>query len=520
MPVPATRRLMSLVVFAAGFTFLLFEVSWNRLLALALGATVTAATIVLAGFMAGFGYGALFWGRRAVGRQNMHHLLALLLLGLGATGLLDLVIFHNILPGWGAGQDGGAAPPPVLLYMVTGFLLFLPAFHMGGIFPLASRLATDAESRRASTLGGLYAAETLGSAAGGLLAGFVLLGTLGQLGTVYVGVGLSVGMGLWIMADSRFRPLATAPEGGSVPEAQGGAAGRSRRQVAAQDQRPRLLRAATLGALFCGFALLTLQVFWLRIFKVYLTNTSYSFALVASLAVLGLFTGSTLFRRRAGREAPRPEDLVKVMWGMIITAGLGLLLLVRLPQALMFPLQAALTDPAVRVLGLPVLASLLVVFPPAIFSGYALPLACSLFTTSRQGMSGDVGFILMINTIGSVVGPVLAAFVLIPTVGAVLGIVVVMAWLALGAWLIGRGRQGTGAQVAALAVLCVALALVVARPRSAPCLPPSSASIARCCSTKRRWRAPSPWPRIGTRAARPSTPSSTTAPSSAAATTR
>ena len=460
---PLPGRAMSLVVFAAGFTFLLYEVSWNRLLALVLGATVTASTIVLAGFMAGFGYGALFWGRRAVGRTQLNRLLALLLVGMACTGALDLLIFSQVLPALGSGGEGQPGLPPVLMHLLTAILLSLPAFLMGGVFPVASRLAADGARTLPGTLGRLYAAETLGSAVGGLLAGFVLLGVLGQQGTVYVGVAVSLACGLWVLVDGR---LSGGGEMEPVPQQSGAdpARSRKRRDLAASSTRPLMLRAATLGALFCGFALITLQVFWLRIFKVYLTNTSYSFALVASLAVLGLFVGSSLFRRQVQLRPPQPTDLVKVMWGMIITAGLGLLLLVRLPQALMFPLQDVLVDPAARVLGLPVLASLLVVFPPAVFSGYALPLACSLFTTSKQGVSGDVGFILMINTIGSVTGPVLAAFVLIPTLGAVLGIVVVLAWLALGAWLIGRGRQGAAGQAVALAVLCVALVLVVWRP--------------------------------------------------------
>ena len=52
---------LGLVVFLAGFTFLIHEVVWHRLLSLVLGATVTAATLVLALFMAGFGVGAFAW---------------------------------------------------------------------------------------------------------------------------------------------------------------------------------------------------------------------------------------------------------------------------------------------------------------------------------------------------------------------------------------------------------------------------------------------------------------------------
>ena len=45
------------VIFLAGFNFLTYEVSWNRLLSLVLEAAVTASTIVRVSFMAGFGTG-------------------------------------------------------------------------------------------------------------------------------------------------------------------------------------------------------------------------------------------------------------------------------------------------------------------------------------------------------------------------------------------------------------------------------------------------------------------------------
>ena len=51
---------------------------------------------------------------------------------------------------------------------------------------------------------------------------------------------------------------------------------------------------ALVGTVVCGFAILGLQVLWFRMFRIYLTNTSYTFALVSSIAILGLFVGSLL----------------------------------------------------------------------------------------------------------------------------------------------------------------------------------------------------------------------------------
>ncbi len=173
-----------------------------------------------------------------------------------------------------------------------------------------------------------------------------------------------------------------------------------------------------------------LQVAWLRIFRVYLTNTSYTFALVSSLAILGLFAGSALFHRRAARIGDPQRSLLRVVLLMAVTAAVGLVLLVNLPSWLMFPFTAAVSNPLARVLLLPLVAALLIVVPPAVFSGYAFPLACRMYGAGTTTLSRDVGVVLLVNTAGSVAGPLLAAFVLIPVVGAAWTVLVMVVLLA------------------------------------------------------------------------------------------
>ena len=304
-----------LAVFLAGFVFLVYEVSWNRLLSLVLGTTVTASTVVLSGFMAGFGGGALFWGRLAESRRRLGRFLGALLVGMALLSALDYFLFQHLVPAlYRRAAADGSALPDSLMYALSWFLLFLPAFLMGGVFPVASRLAASSAGGLAQVVGRLYAAETLGSALGGLLAGFVLLGQLGQQATLLLAVGLNLAVGLWAFSNRRFvledEPTSDPQQMPTPPRRAG------RKDKIGIDRRD-LARAALLGALVCGFAILTLQVLWLRAFKIYLTNTSYSFALVSSLAILGIFTDSTIFHRRGLRRGLDPAALVGVLVGMI-----------------------------------------------------------------------------------------------------------------------------------------------------------------------------------------------------------
>jgi len=105
-----------------------------------------------------------------------------------------------------------------------------------------------------------------------------------------------------------------------------------------------------------------------------------------------------------------------------ILTGFGLIILVRMPDLIMFPFKAMLSNPFIKLILMPMLASLLIVFPAAAISGFAFPLACQMYSSSSKNIDKDVGSILTFNTIGSILGPLMATFVFIPLIGVGLSI--------------------------------------------------------------------------------------------------
>ena len=91
-------------------------------------------------------------------------------------------------------------PGDALVFAVSLLLLLVPSFLMGGVFPLASRLAVRGDDAIAPALGRLYALETLGSSLGGLATGFVFLGALGQARTVALAVVIDLLLAAWLLA--------------------------------------------------------------------------------------------------------------------------------------------------------------------------------------------------------------------------------------------------------------------------------------------------------------------------------
>src|SRR3954463_14629282 len=87
------------VFFASGFAALLYQVIWQRILAIFSGADVHAATIVVAAFMAGLGCGSLSGGRVADRLSNVRSLIvfAAAELAIGAFGWLSPAFFYRFL---------------------------------------------------------------------------------------------------------------------------------------------------------------------------------------------------------------------------------------------------------------------------------------------------------------------------------------------------------------------------------------------------------------------------------------
>lgn len=182
----ASRSLAPLYLSYAllGATGLAAEVAWSRLLAVTIGGSTYAVSMMLATYMAGIALGSAWAGTRAERSPAPARDLAFLALGVAAftaaTPWLAQFVPRLLFPilGW-AHQFGAlfylAALPAAALIMLP------PAFLMGAAFPYAARLAATPRN-----LARLYAVNTCGSMVGALAAGFILIPGLGLTVTIAV----------------------------------------------------------------------------------------------------------------------------------------------------------------------------------------------------------------------------------------------------------------------------------------------------------------------------------------------
>jgi spermidine synthase len=171
----------------AGALALLAEVVWTRALALVLGSSVYAFTVMLVTFLVGIAAGSAICARRVerlhapgVALAGLFCLAGLATLA-GLLALAELPYFFLRLFGWTEGRHGLMLG---LQFVVSAALVLAPAACSGAIFPLCVRLAGGATSGAGRTVGTLYAANTVGAIAGSFAGGFVLLPAAGIRGTL------------------------------------------------------------------------------------------------------------------------------------------------------------------------------------------------------------------------------------------------------------------------------------------------------------------------------------------------
>ena len=189
--VPA-RRVFLLLYCLSGAAALLYEVVWLRLLTLSMGHTVGAVGTVLAAFMGGLAIGAWLAGRFApsLAHDRALRTYALLEITIAAAALLLPLVLSSArgVLSLAYGNGEGARLFDVARVVLSLLLLLIPTVAMGARYPIAVRwFAVQAQSATASA-SGLYAANTVGAAAGAALSGFLFLPMLGLRGTTLVGV--------------------------------------------------------------------------------------------------------------------------------------------------------------------------------------------------------------------------------------------------------------------------------------------------------------------------------------------
>jgi spermidine synthase len=207
----ADRR-VCLTIGLSGLTALSAEVVWTRLLALLLGGTVYAFSIILAVFLLGLGIGSMIGSLLARQTARAQMLLGCCQLLLVPAMTWTAYMVCTSLPNW---------PVNPSLFRGAGFMFqldvarclwaVLPATMLwGASFPLALAAAAGPGQDPAQLVGKVYAANTVGAIIGATASSLLLIPWLGTQNTERSLMALSAGAGLLMWIPLAWRPSSHA----------------------------------------------------------------------------------------------------------------------------------------------------------------------------------------------------------------------------------------------------------------------------------------------------------------------
>jgi spermidine synthase len=394
---PWARRLLLTAFFLSGFAALVFEVVWTRLLLLNLGATAVAVAAVLGAFMGGMAIGSALAARPFLARRDPIALYALLEAGAGAYGLASPYLIELV------------ADTPTVSRLILSLLALLPATAaMGASLPVLVRALGPGAPSAGATVGRLYAANTAGAVAGPLLAVFWLFPEFGLSSALHVASAVDIGIASLVALSGRALSagLQLEPERTLAPET---------------PSRPPMVLLLVLAV--SGGTAMVYEVAWSRTLSLVFGSSVYGVSIMLASFLLGLAGGSALASCYLER---RPERASVSACGFLLAgsaagAVVSLFVAQSLP-GLFLELYRAAPEDELALFGAQFLISGLLMLPATLALGALLPFATAALGSGKRDLGRKVSWLYTANLIGSTAGTLLAAALMLASLGLELSV--------------------------------------------------------------------------------------------------
>ncbi len=405
--------------FLSGAAGLIYQVAWGKELGLIFGHTVYAIATVLGVFMAGLAAGSAYLGTWNERHARPIALYAWIELAVAATGAFSLIGLAGVRLLYLAAYPAIGAATTLLLalrFLGIALVLFIPTFLMGGTLPILVRGLTREADELGARVSRLYWVNTLGAVTGTLLAGFLLLPSLGLRLTIACAVVLNVLAGLIALQISR---ASHAPE--SSASAQTSSAIDSTAPATDPPSNPsRTFLFLAFGIV--GATAIAYEIAWTRLLAITLGSSTYAFTLMLGTFLAGIVIGSFVFERWISRGS-RTVSFATFARTQTLTGLAALLFLVAFQYlpAVVPPILRAAHESFGGLILAQFVTSALAMLPAAIIFGFNFPAVVLLFTggaPSEAGYSAVVGRAYAANTLGAIAGAIITGFWLVPALGS------------------------------------------------------------------------------------------------------
>ena len=408
--------------FLSGFAALLYQTAWLRQFSLVFGTSELAVATVLAAYMGGLAAGAAVAGRY-IGRVRRPILvygvleagialsaLAVPLLLAGARALYTLALGDQPAP-----PDAATIGQPVFYLVVAFIVLALPTGFMGATLPLLIRHAITSDKQIGPRVAMLYAVNTSGAVLGTIAAGFLLLPALGLAGTVWVGVTVNAAVfAIAALLAKRAPALVSSEDAVESPTAKARGFFDACIAPLLAGGRPLAERLGVVFRMQSGWILPLIlvsganaflyEILWTRMLTHVMGGSIYAFATMLAAFLTGIALGSGLAGRFA-TDRQRAALMFAVTQIAIAVLSMGV-------YAWIGPLI-----PETKTTQELAIYAVSVMLPATVFIGATFPLAVRILARNEREASAGTARVYTWNTVGAIVGAILAGFFLIPGLG-------------------------------------------------------------------------------------------------------
>jgi len=356
--------------------------------------------VLLGTFMGGMCIGSLYLSKFVSRQQHPLRVYAKLELAIAVFGLLVL---------WGLPYAGGfyfaiavhGTADLMLRGLFCALCLLPPTLLMGATLPAIARWV-ETTPTGVAWLGFFYGGNIAGAVFGCLLAGFYLLRAHDMAFATYVAVGIDVVVALASLALVRAAPYDPG-----------------KADAASDDETRPLIPAGTWPVYvtigLSGATALAAEAVWTRLLSLLLGATTYTFSLILAAFLIGLGIGSSV-----GSVLARTIKEPRIALGIcqfLLTATIAWAAYSMTKMLPYWPVSPGLAIEARYTFQIDLVRCLWAVLPAACFWGASFPLALAAVGRDEKDPGRLVGTVYAANTIGGIIGALLGSLLIIAWLG-------------------------------------------------------------------------------------------------------
>ncbi len=184
--------------FLSGFSAMVYQIAWSRLLVSIIGSTTYAFSMILMGFLLGIGLGSYVVSLLSRSRRfNLFHF-SIIEISIGLICFLS-ILFFKVMPELmfrGLAITGPSFTGVLTLeFLLVLVFLLVPTTLFGATFPIIAGVYSSGPEHRGQSIGSIYASNTTGAIFGSALAAFLFLPWLGSAYSIKVAAVINILVG-------------------------------------------------------------------------------------------------------------------------------------------------------------------------------------------------------------------------------------------------------------------------------------------------------------------------------------